>query len=237
MPVFQVDAGGLFNFRISDQQRSRAMMEGVSKLGVEIMNLIPADARELQQLGLAGKLKQPQFVSANVFGPGRKPIAPPYLVRRGAGGARIVFIGLSEVRGHETFGYTVEDAQETLKKLLPQVGQASDLVVVLAYMSNRDVVNIAANLSGIDVMVTAYEEQFAVAPYQIGQAWILQAQYEGRFVGEAGLQWSPGKQMERIAPHKIVGLDSSFADDPEMAALVARVKPAATAAAGDGKGH
>lgn len=225
-----MDAGALFNHRVPDQARSRAMLEGIGKLGVEIVNLTPGDARELERLGLAGKLKQPQFVSANVFGPGRKTIAPPYLTRRAADGRRIVFIGLSAVRGHETFGHTVDNAQETLKRLLPQVRQEGDLVVLLAYMSNREVVHIAVNVPGVDVIVSAFEEQFGIAPYQFGDAWILQAQYEGRFVGYVGLQWTADKRLARFDPQHIVALDASFADDPELAAIVARAKTPAAAA-------
>ncbi len=209
------------------------MLEGVGKLNLEIVNLTPGDARELEWLGVAGKLKQPQFVSANVFGPNRKPVAPPYLVRRAADGSRVVFLGLSAVREHETLGHIVENPQEALKRLLPQVRQAADLVVLLAYMPNRDVVDIAVNIPGVDVIVSAFEEQFAVAPYQIGQSWILQAQYEGRFVGHVGLQLSAEKRLEKLEPHTIVALDSSLADDPELAAVVARAKPIA-AMAGQG---
>ena len=230
--IFQVDAGALFNHRAPDPLRSQILLEGVAKLGVEIMNLTPADARELERLGAAGKVKQPQMVSANVLGAGRKTIAPPYAVRRARDGSRIVFIGLSSVSEHEAMGYMVESPQETLKRLLPQIRQGAELVVLLAYMPNREVVDIAVNQPGVDVIISAFEEQFAVAPYQIGHAWILQAQYEGRMVGHAALELSPEKKLEKLAPHHIVGLDATFADEPEMAALVARAKPAAAAAGG-----
>jgi len=228
--IFQVDAGALFNPRAPNQARAQAMLEGIGKLGVEIVNLTPGDARELERLRAAGKLKLPQFVSANVFGPDRKAVAPPYVTRRAADGRRIVFLGLSSVPRHETFGYTVDDAQETLKRLLPQVRQEGDLVVVLAYMPNREVVNMGVNAKGVDVIVSAFEEQFGLAPYQFGDAWILQAQYEGRLVGYAGLQWTADKRLVKLDPQHIVALDASFADDLEMAAILARAKTPAVAA-------
>lgn len=228
--IFQVDAGGLFNHRVPDAARSRAMLEGVEKLGVDIINLSPADAAELERLGQAGKVKQPQFVTANVFGPGHKTIAPPFLVRRASDGTRLVFIGLSEASVTDTFGYTVENAQEALKRLLPQVAGSADVVVLLAFMPNRDVVDIAANVPGVDMMVSAAEEQFGVPPYQIGSAWVLQSQYEGRFVGHVGLQVSAEKHLVKPEPNAIAVLDASFADDPEMAALLSHVvKPVAAA--------
>ena len=138
-------------------------------VGVEIVNLTPGDARVLRQLGAIGKRQRPQFVSANVFGPEGKVIAPPYVVRRAADGRRIVFLGLSSVRRHETFGHKVDDPRETLRRLLPHVRQAGDLVVLLAFMSNREVVDIAVNVPGVDVIVSAYEQQSAAPPLSDGQ--------------------------------------------------------------------
>ncbi len=228
-----MDAGALFNHRAGDTARSRALLEGVARLGVEIMNLTPADARELERLGPAGQGKRPQFVAANVFGPGRKAIAPAYLMRSGAAGGRIAFVGLTSVSGSEALGFTVEPPRQALERLLPRLRPSADVVVLLAYMSNRDVVDIAANVPGVDVIVSAFENQFAVAPYQVGQAWILQAEHEGRFVGHAALNMSPEKKLAGLDPHHIVALDASFADDAEMSALLARLKPATPA--GNGK--
>jgi 2',3'-cyclic-nucleotide 2'-phosphodiesterase (5'-nucleotidase family) len=222
-----VDAGGLFNPLVAELSGARGMLEGVASLGVEIVNLTPGDARVLRQLGAIGKRQRPQFVSANVFGPEGKVIAPPYVVRRAADGRRIVFLGLSSVRRHETFGHKVDDPRETLRRLLPDVRQAGDLVVLLAFMSNREVVDIAVNVPGVDVIVSAYEQQSAAPPYQIGNAWILQSQYEGRFVGHVGLRWSGEGRLEKLEQYAFAVLDASFADDPEMAELVAGSKPVA----------
>lgn len=217
----------MFNHRAHDPARSRAILDGVTKIGVEIVNLTPGDATELERLGAAGKTRQPQFVSANVFGPGHKTIAPPFIVRRAADGTRMVFIGLSASNVLGNLGYTVENPREALKRLLPQVSGSADLVVLLVYMPNREVVEMAANFQNVDIIVSGYEEQFGIAPYQIGNAWILQSQYEGRFVGHVALQMTAEKHLAKVEPKALVVLDSSFADDPEMAALVAHVKPPA----------
>lgn len=223
--VFQVDAGGLFDHRAGDPARSRAVLDGISRIGVDIANLTPGDAAELDRLGVSGKIKQPQFVSANVFGPGHAVIAPPFVVRRASGGTRMVFIGVSAAGGLDKFGYTVERPQETLKRLLPQVSGSADLVVLLAYMPNREVVEIAADFQNVDIIVSGYDGQFGIAPYQIGHAWVLQAQYEGRFVGQVALQMNAEKHVAKLEPNALVVLDSTIPDDPEMAALIAPVKP------------
>ena len=115
-------------------------------------------------------------------------------------------------------------------------------MVLLAWMPNAEVMDIAVNVPGVDVIVSAWEEQYAVPPYQVGDAWILQAQYEGRFVGWAGLRRAPagtnagrsanaGTGIETPGPQHIVALDASFADDAEMTALLARPKAGAAAPA------
>ena len=254
-PAFQVDAGGLFAFRKPDAERQRVLMEASARFGVDIVNLTPADAHQLHQMvllrwktpgaapkppdpsqinipWLAGQEKQPQLISANVQGPDGKPLVAPYAVRRGADGSRIVFIGLTSTPKHEWFGYKLEEPRETLARLLPSVRDRADLIVLLAYMPNSDVLDIATAFPAVDVIVSAYEHQLAASPYQIGGAWVLQAPYEGKMIGAVGLQVSAARKLERLEPGHIVGLDASFADDPEIAALVAGAKKPGSVASG-----
>jgi hypothetical protein len=237
--VFQVDAGGLFNHRANDLARSRALLEGLAGLGVGIVNLTPGDAAELEKLGMErARLGRPggrdarapwlpqQFVTANVFGPRHQALAPPFVVRRTADGARIVFLGLSAADPLENFGYAVDDPKAALKRLLAQVGGSADFLILLAFMPQHQVLDIATNFQNLDIIVSGYGGQFGIAPYQIGHVWVLHSQYEGRFVGHAGLQLNAEKRLARLEPNGIVALDSSFADDPEMAALIAPARPA-----------
>lgn len=235
--TFQVDAGGLFNSRLPDDNKVRALWEGTSRLGVGIINLSPGDAAQLKRVGLpilAPGAKGPSMISANVLGADGKPLAPAYVVRRAADGTRLVFIGLSSVPQWEKFGYTVADPKETLKALLPRIRENADVVVLVIYTPNRELNDLVPAAPGVDLVVSGHETQFAVAPYQIGKTWILQSQYEGRLVGEAELKFSAAKGVE-IAPNRIVALDSSFADDAEMAALLARLAPRPSAAPAAGK--
>ena len=217
--IFQVDAGGLFaaQGKPGDEARNRAMLEGMTRLGVAVVNLSPGDARVLPTLGARPKL--PALISANVRGN-----APAYVVRAGAQGQRIAFVGVSAMPLPEEPGVTVEDPKAALRRLIPELKQKADSIVVLAYMPNQDVVSLAANFPELDAIVSAYEHQGAAVPYQIGHAWIMQAEYEGKFVGFAGLEFGPDRRVAKLDPHGMQVLDTSIADQPELAALVAKVK-------------
>ena len=247
-----MDAGGLFapQQKAGDEARNRALLEGMVRMEVAVVNLSPTDALLLPRLGPRPKL--PVFVSANVRHPSGQALAPPYIIRGGAseskarlaldgggksearlaldGGsqtrptARIAFVGLSAVPLPEVPGVTVDDPQAALHRLLPELRQKADSIVLLAYMPNRDVVSIAANFPEVDAIVTAYEHQGAAQPYQIGRAWILQSEYEGKFVGHAGLEFGSDRRLARLAAPGIQVLDHTVADQPELAALVARAK-------------
>ncbi len=217
-----MDAGGLFAppEKPGAQVKNRALLEGMVRLGVAAVNLSPTDARALPALGALPRT--PAFVSANVRANGAN--VPPYALRTTPRGERIAFVGLSSVPLPEEPGVTVEDPKTALRRLLPELEQKADSIVVLAYMPNQDVVSTAANFPEVDLVVSAYEHQGAAVPYQISRAWILQAEYEGKFVGFAGLEFGADRRLAGLEPHGIQALDASFADQPELAALVARTK-------------
>lgn len=220
--VLQVDAGGLFDSRSPDRRAAELMWQAMGALGLDVLNLTPDDLAVLKRTGgephdTGGS---PQTVTANVFGPGRRLLAPPYIVRRAPDRTRIVITGVSQPRAGGNFGYMVEDPRAALERLVPQVAGEGSMVVVLAYMSGRDAAGLAG-IRGVDVIVSGFADQFAVPPYQVGDAWVLQAQFEGRFVGQAELRTQASRRDARIASHEIVVLDASFQDDPRMAALLA----------------
>ncbi len=198
------------------------MWQAMRTLGLDVLNLTPGDLRVLAHMG--GEPQKPgappQGVTANVFGPGRRVLAPPYVVRRAPDGTRIVIAGVSQQRPAGNFGYAVEDPRAALERLAPQVAGEGSVVVVLAYMPGRDAARLAG-IHGVDVIVSGFDDQFAVPPYQVGDTWVLQAQFEGRFVGQAELRARAPRRDALIASHSIVVLDGNFPDDPRMAALLA----------------
>lgn len=221
-PVFQVDAGGLFAPRQKSgyEVRNRALVDGLARLGLAVANLSHADARLLPN---GPRQKYPAYVSANVRRAGRL-VAPPYVIRLGAKGTRIVFVGLSTDPLIEEPGIQVDDPQATLRMLLPELKQKADSIVLLAYMPNREVVSLAANFPELDAIVCAYEHQPAAPAFQIGKAWILQAEYEGKYVGYTGLEFGAGGRLARPHLPGIKVLDQTVTDHVELAALVARAK-------------
>lgn len=229
--TLQVDAGGLFNARQREPENERLMWQAVREIGLDLLNLTPADAGVLARLhegaGTAGATspsRSPQVVTANVFAPGRKPLAPPFVVRRAADGTRLVFIGLCEAHPAGNAGYLVEDPKQALPHLLSGIQTQGSIVIVLAYMTPSAAGELAAAVKGVNIIVSGRDDQFAVPAYQgPGSAtWILQSQYEGRFLGYARLRFSAPGQLTDFDPQIIITLDSSIPDDPGMVALLER---------------
>lgn len=220
--AFQVDAGGLFDSRVPDVAAARLMWEATAAIGLDLLNLSPGDAALLARMGEPAGAGQPQLLTANVFGPGRTTLAPPYVVRRSADGTRLVFVGISEARPYGNFGYVVDEPREALARLLPLIDRRDSIVVLLAYMPGARAAQLALEVGGIDVIVSGHDDEFAVPPYQVGQVWVLQSQFEGRFVGEAGLRISPARKVQAIEPQVIAVLGSDIPDDPRIAALIER---------------
>lgn len=233
--TLQVDAGGVFDPRVREPQNERVMWQAIQEIGVDVLNLAPGDAAVLARLDqpggkpVAGPIqraegalasRRPQLLTANVFGPGRKPLAPAYVVRRAADGTRLVLVGVSESRPGGHFGYLVEDPREALARLLPTIRTEGSVVVLLAYMPGSEAAELARAVKGLDIIVSGHEDEFAIQPYQSDAAWVLQAQYEGRFLGCVQLRLpAPGRLLD-FERQVIVTLDGSIPDDPRVAALL-----------------
>ncbi len=229
--TLQVDAGGLFNSRQREPENERLMWQAVREIGLDLLNLTPADAGVLARLKEAGGKpgatapgRPPQLLTANVFAPGRKPLAPPFAVRRAADGTRLVFIGLCEAHPAGNPGYLVEDPKQALANLLPDVQSQGSIIIVLAYMTPSAAGGLAAAVKGVNILISGRDDQFAVPAYQApGSAtWMLQSQFEGRFLGYARLRLSAPGQLTDFDPQIIITLDRSIPDDPGIAALLER---------------
>ena len=149
----------------------------------------------------------------------------PYeIFERGA--VKIAVIGLSN-----PFANTINSdppnakiGNEHLQRLVDEVRANGAVLVVCLSQSGFDIdAAIAADVNGIDVILSGRSDYALPEPVLVGDTHIIASGAQGRFVSRIDLDVQDGKVIE--LGHKLIPIFSDLiAPDPTIAALVAKVR-------------
>lgn len=121
----------------------------------------------------------------------------PYIVKQVAG-IRFGIIGLTDSgtpaissKSKELKQFQFVREQDALKQILPEVKSKSDLVIVLAHEGIDQDQALAANVSGIDVIVSAHTHVEQRQPKFVNGTIIVHAGYKAQYVGRLELTIDP----------------------------------------------
>ena len=265
--VLQLDAGHMFSDQVtpsgfSDETRTRNewILRGFELLDPGALNVSHRDigflATLMEEKAHASAAKRfpvlGRFVSANVV-PLDARVRPfaPYVVREvaakriGDRPLRIGVIGLTEVPSGlggprakiDVGGYTLVDPLAAAARLVPELRERVDIVVVLAYLDREAAKRLGASVPGIDLILTARAAPTVGRVEEAGGAIVAFASHETKSLTEVRLYKSEGAKAGTIAGfiQRSVQLDSIVADDPAAFRLAAEAR-AAIAAAGRSTG-
>lgn len=99
-----------------------------------------------------------------------------------------------------------------------------DLIVVLSHLGYPQEVKLAKEVSGIDVLLSAHTHNRIYEPSKVNGAIIIQSGCHGSFLGHLDLSLEDGKI--KTYKHKLVVLDKSIPEDPDMKeAVKEKMKP------------
>jgi sulfur-oxidizing protein SoxB len=93
-----------------------------------------------------------------------------------------------------------------------------DLIVVLSHLGFPQDVKLAAEVAGIDVLISGHTHNRLYQPVKVGTTVIIQSGCHGSFVGRLDLSLSGGKVTG--VQHALICIDESITPDPEMALMV-----------------
>lgn len=200
---------------------------------------LPYAAELFKKEGFEQRVKELPFikrlVSANVRPESDALVQPePYVVRevtlkRGAAGKklRVGIVGFTELKpagmgdGRESSfaGFHIEDPLVAAKRILPELKQKADVIVVLAYMGERQAQAIASQNPEIDSLIGANQINGSEEAQHFNSATIVYAHNQTKYLGElryyVKADGAIDKQMDRH-----VGLDKEIPEDPVALAAV-----------------
>jgi 2',3'-cyclic-nucleotide 2'-phosphodiesterase (5'-nucleotidase family) len=229
--VLLVDAG---NFGSDDDfepwTRTAFEWQTMKKMGYDVIT--PGPSEMLQGLAalkdLLATAPEIQVVSANVTDKAGNPIWPPYTVVE-KGGIRYGVTGVTD-RAYYSFNlsrnkiasddFEFGDISQALSRVLPELRQKSDLVVVLLHTGTGDAMRLVDDLKAADVVIVGNKPGYKFVPETVGEGTLMvRAGERGQYVSVLKLTLDDGN---RIVDHsgEARPMGEAVAEEPGMKTLV-----------------
>lgn len=209
---------------------SATLWRAFPAMGYDAMTVSSEDLPDLDKMPEAARKI---LTLANVTMQDGTRIAPPVLYKeikaKNGKTVCVAFIGLLGKSPYLTapnpdlspadLPWKVSDPEAALKVTLPAARKKADIVVVLFSGTREPAMQMAEDVPGVDVMVVGMEGMVDQKVEKVGQTVIAQSAERGRFASALGI--TLGKDNKPTAwSLRTVGLDASYADDPDMAPFV-----------------
>jgi len=156
----------------------------------------------------------------------REKVGLPHLVEpfviKEINGCRIGIVGIISTGVFEYIPKTAYADLEILpffnelKKVVAELLNKSDLIIVLAHLKDEEIQQVAQNISGIDIIIQGHRADYdPPIAAQIDDKFLINAGVEGAYVGEIRFNFEPKKKQQNFVFKSICIADSIF-EDPSM---------------------
>ncbi|MHC4398165.1 MAG: multiheme c-type cytochrome [Planctomycetota bacterium] len=196
-----------------DRVRFEAILSGEAAMGVAAHNVGGPEATlGPDYLRESAKRLNVPLVSANTRDADGRPIAEPLRIVEAAG-RRVALVGVLSEK-YATDGVSVAPPRDAVLDALDRASGRYDVVVVLAYLPEEELCDLAETLPEADVVVGGPTGQ-PVAPVSIGPTLLASATRQGKFLArlDAPVAGATGRWSGTI-----VELDERFDDNPRQLA-------------------
>lgn len=238
-----LDAGDFWQGTFaSNRNEGRAIIDAMNLVGYDALTLGNHDFDHGQDV-LKTRAAQAQFpfIAANILeeATGKPPTwVKPYIIKEVAG-LRFGVIGLANSgtpvisKPSNSQGLKFVREVDAVRQVLPEVKNKSDLIVVLAHEGLDYDQRLAAEVPGIDVIVSGHTHVEQRQPKVVGGTIIVHAGYKAQYVGRLVLQIDPASKriVDYTRNGEPVAAVSNKAIPPkqvadEMATLIANARDA-----------
>jgi hypothetical protein len=208
-----VDAGGApGGVTAYHRARFEAILDGELLMRIAAHNVgEPEAALGVDYLRKQAGERNVPFISANLRDAAGSLVVEPYRVVE-AGGVRVALIGVLRAYGtgpgHS--GWRVDDPRDAVLKALADAAGKFDRAVVLAYLRDGDLRELAAALPEVDAVIGGPTGQ-SLAPERAGRVVLASATNKGKFLITVPLT---ADGSDPFPGAKVVEMSDRFEDDP-----------------------
>jgi 5'-nucleotidase/UDP-sugar diphosphatase len=197
-------------------------------------------AQYLLKAGYPEAHQKTLVLASNTEAPSDNPLAAQGLYRKTGmfdlgNGLKVGVFGLigkdAVLSLGETEGMQFLDQHETARQMVDELkGQGADVIVCLSHSGVDEDRQLARAVPGIDVIVGGHSHTALFEPVTQGSTIIVQAGCFGEYLGQLELAYNPDTGEVRVRNEEdgqpfLIPIDSSFACDPEIDALVQEYIP------------
>jgi 2',3'-cyclic-nucleotide 2'-phosphodiesterase (5'-nucleotidase family) len=220
--------GGL----LGDATQGEVIVAGMNLMGYDAMALGPFEL----SLGLdvlRQRMTEAEFpmLSANAVLSGTEDlVAPPYAILR-VGDHRVGVVGLTRQPAAPLAGFQVLDPQQAAARVVPEVADQADTILVLTNMEYRSAIALAGAVPGIDLLVAALPGQLPMQALRLPGTGTLVVTAEQPVLRHTGRRI--GRLVVTVQPDgSLTGeswtsdsMGTQYADDLQMTALLSEYRP------------
>lgn len=240
--IITVDAGHIFSDEMTGNDLNpdaKLMNDWIvranEKMEMSAVNLSYRDVvygGRLFQKGAALRPEKTSVISANARKEGLE--IQPYVIKtftakRLKKPLRIAFIGISDLPPADfkdavaKSGFTFTDPLEAAKSALAAVSGKSDLNVIIGYFRPGLANKLANQNPELDVIISYDDRGIVSDPKQVGNALIVFASHQTKYLGELRFYADSNGQVERFT-NRYVELDNVIPDDPQMLVMTKQAR-------------
>jgi len=224
-----LDAGDtLLGQTVSLQSEGAAIVETMNAMGYDAMAVGRLDLiKGIDVVTRRAQEAQFAILSCNLVRKGTRELVLPASTIIERDGVRFGILGVTEPQAAQAPGAeeTVEvlDPTEAVRAALPDLQARSDVVIVLSHLGLEEDLALAKAVPGIDIIVGGRSRQLVQPPEVVGDTIVTQMGFDGEYMGRLDVTVNEdGRLSDPLGAMIVLGPD--YADDSELAALVARLK-------------
>ncbi len=117
----------------------------------------------------------------------------------------------------------VADYYEIANKIVPTLRKDVDLLIVLARLEHKDVVRLAQEVPGIDIILATFGGERSIEPLKFNNTLVLFNGGEGKFLGELRLFIDKNKKISSFK-NDYIFLTKDVPDDPDILTFVSNIE-------------
>lgn len=167
------------------------------------------------------------FLSANVASdPEPLPVLASVVIDR-PGEPKVAVLGLTTpelttaTHPRNIEGISVEEPIAVARRLVPELRNKADLVVVLSHLGIADDRRLAASVPGIDLIVGGHNHNLYAQPVIVENVPIVQAGERGGWLGRMDFRCREGRLTG--TDYALIPIDAASPEDPQIAEEVRRI--------------
>jgi len=227
--------------------RTRGLLEGMARLGYAVVNVAERDlALGYDEFARQTKGLSIRFISTNIVRQDRRePVFEPYAIleiERASGSSplRVGVLGVTRFspvwlkQGPSGSTLATAPPLDMVRRFIDEVRAKSDVVVLLAAISNLDAHRIAREVPGLDFVFGAYGGVVSTVEEVEGSTRIIYTGNQGQRLGETRVYLGPAGAAVR-SDSFLHHLSARYPEDESLRAFVEEVLSRAKVATSPGQ--